>query len=269
MTGAAHDGPRDRRFWRGLLLIAGGYAALLAALLMADAWFLVQSSPTDDAGVAGLLASPEIRRAVWLTLVCCSISTVLALSLAVPIGYLLARRRFTGKAVVDTLIDAPLVLPPLALGLSLLILFQTLPAWLGEAVVYQTPAVILAQLLVGAALAIRTVRATFEQIDPRLEQVALTLGASRLQAMSLVALPEARGGLVAAGALAWARSLGEFGPVLVFAGATRGKTEVLATTVFLEMSVGNLRGAVAVSLAMIALSAAVLAVARFAVSDRG
>jgi molybdate transport system permease protein len=96
----------------------------------------------------------------------------------------------------------------------------------------------------------------------RHEQVALTLGCTRSQAFWWVVLPEARRGIVTAGTLAWARSLGEFGPILVFSGATRLKTEVLSTTVFLELSVGNLNAAVAVSLLMVAVALVVLVIVR-------
>jgi molybdate transport system permease protein len=105
-------------------------------------------------------------------------------------------------------------------------------------------------------------RATFDQIDARREQVALTLGCSRAQAFGMVVLPEAWRGVLTAGTLAWARALGEFGPLLIFAGATRNKTEVLSTTVFLELSIGELQAAVAVSLLMVFAAVVVLVVAR-------
>jgi molybdate transport system permease protein len=110
---------------------------------------------------------------------------------------------------------------------------------------------------------VRTLRATFDQISPRQEQVALTLGCRRSQAFWLVVLPEAKRGVLTAATLAWARSLGEFGPILIFSGATRMKTEVLPTTVFLELSVGNIEAAVAVSLLMVGAAVAVLLVIRF------
>jgi molybdate transport system permease protein len=100
-------------------------------------------------------------------------------------------------------------------------------------------------------------------MTPRSEQVAMTLGCSRAQAFFRIVLPEARRGVLAAFAIAWARSFGEFGPVLVFSGATRLKTEVLSTTVFLELSVGRLDAAVAVSLFMVAVALSVLLVLRF------
>jgi molybdate transport system permease protein len=151
------------------------------------------------------------------------------------------------------------------IGLSLLILFQLAPLRALERVfpvTYQIPSVILAQFSVACAFAVRTMRVTFDQLNPRTEQVALTLGCRRSQAFWLVVLPEARRGMITAATLAWARSLGEFGPILIFSGATRMHTEVLPTTVFLELSVGNLEAAVSVSLLMVATAAMVLVIVR-------
>jgi molybdate transport system permease protein len=166
------------------------------------------------------------------------------------------------------------VLPPLVLGLSLLILFhlpvggQTLEGalhkHLGWQVTYAVPAIILAQFALACAFAVRTMRVAFDEISPRTELVAMTLGCSRGQAFWHVVLPQAQRGLVTAFTLCWARSLGEFGPILVFAGTTRLKTEVLSTSVFLELSMGQVESAVAVSLLMVAVAALVLLVVRFA-----
>ena len=208
------------------------------------------------------LGEPAIQYSIKLSLISCTITAILSLWVAVPIGYLLSRHRFFGCNLLDAVLDIPIVLPPLVVGLSLLILFQFVPRWLHDAVVYQLPAVILAQFAVACAFAVRTMRATFDQIDARREQVALTLGCSRFQAFGMIVVPEAGRGIVTAGTLAWARALGEFGPLLIFAGATRYKTEVLSTTVFLEMTVGDLGGAVAVSLIMVAGAVTVLMIAR-------
>ena len=121
---------------------------------------------------------------------------------------------------------------------------------------------VLAQFMVACAFAVRTMRVSFDQIPVRFEQVALTLGCNRSQAFWQVVFPQSRRGLLAAGTLAWARSLGEFGPILVFAGSTRMRTEVLPTSVYLEMQSGDLKGMLSVSILMIALSAAVLILAR-------
>ncbi len=260
----------DRVFTLLLVAVCAGYLLLLLAMLAADAAYLGTAKPAGDGGSALLsaLRDPNIRHSIHLTLVSCTITTILSLLVAIPIGYLLSRAKFRGKSLVDSLVDIPIVLPPLVVGLSLLILFQYAPGWLRERVVYQVPAVILAQFVVASAFAIRTMRATFDQIDPRREQVALTLGCSRWQAFGWIVMPETGPGLIAAATLAWARSLGEFGPLLVFAGATRGKTEVLSTTIFLELSVGNLQGAVAVSLLMIGAAVVVLTVTRVGAGRR-
>ncbi len=252
----------------GLSLV---YLALIVLLLFADVVYCwVEYSSLRDFFAA--ITKREVLAAFRLTMLTCTLTAVLSLWVAVPLGYLLARYRFWGSSIIDTLIDIPVVLPPLILGLSLLILFHlrvgdwSLESWfkdsLGFGITYRWPAVVLAQFSVAAAFAVRTMRLTFDQINPRTEDVARTLGCSRAQAFLTVALPQATRGMVAAGTIAWARSLGEFGPILVFAGATRMRTEVLSTTVFLELSIGNLDASVAVSLLMVAMAVCVLMVLR-------
>ncbi len=250
----------DRAFFLALYLLGGVYVVLILALLVADASF------TSPGALIQALRNREIRYAIRLSLLSCSLTTLLSLWVAVPIGYVMSRRQFRGKALLDALLDIPIVLPPLVIGLSLLILFQTPAGRALERVVpitYAIPSVILAQFTVACAFAVRTMRATFDQINPRAEQVALTLGCRRSQAFWLVVLPEARRGILTAATLAWARALGEFGPILVFSGATRMRTEVMPTTVFLELSVGNIEAAVAVSLLMVIAAVAVLLIIRF------
>jgi molybdate transport system permease protein len=249
----------DRSFFWVLGLIGGSYVALIVSLLAADAAY------TSGSDFLGALRNREIRYAIKLSLISCGITAILSVWVAVPLGYLLARTNFWGKRLVDALVDVPIVLPPLVIGLSLLILFQTTPGRLVERVIpisYAVPGVILAQFAVACAFAVRTMRTTFEQIAPRREKVALTLGCSRSQAFWRIVLPEAWRGVITAGTVAWARALGEFGPVLVFAAATPMRTEVLPTAVFLELSVGNLRAALAVSMLMVLAAIVVLLVVR-------
>lgn len=270
--------PSDAPFLTAIWGISGMYVLLIIAVLAADA------SYTSMADLWTAVNDTNVRESIWLTLYTCTITAIISVIVSVPTGYILARYRFPLKRIFDSILDIPIVLPPLVIGLSLLILFnqvmiggQSIEKWLGEwlgglnawnesipsGVTYKVPAIILAQFTVSCAFAVRTMRNTFESIDPRQEEVAMTLGCGRSGAFWLIALPQAARGVIAAGTLAWARALGEFGPVLVFAGATRGSTEVLATTVFLEISIGNLEGAVAVSFLMIAVAIMVLTAVRF------
>jgi molybdate transport system permease protein len=208
------------------------------------------------------LRSRDIQFSIMLSLISCTITTLMSIWVAVPIGYIMSRFEFRGKPLIDTLLDIPIVLPPLVVGLSLLILFRYAPDWLSDSVVYKWPAVVLAQFMVACAFAVRTMRVTFDQIPHRYEQVALTLGCNRQQAFWRVIMPQAKGGLLAAATLSWARALGEFGPILVFAGATRQKTEVLPTSAFLELQAGRTEGMLAVSLIMIGAAVIVFLIAR-------
>jgi ABC-type sulfate transport system permease component len=114
-----------------------------------------------------------------LTLVSCTITPLLALVVAIPLGYLLSRHRFRGRQLIDAILDIPIVLPPLRLGIGLLILFQLWPFRLvANRVVFQVPAVILAQFMVSAAFAARIIRVAFDQIDRRLTS-GLASGAER------------------------------------------------------------------------------------------
>jgi molybdate transport system permease protein len=251
----------DAPFFIGLTVLSSFYVLLIAAMLLADVAYAYQKWPE----VWEVLRSDNIQYAVRLSLISCCITTVLSLWVAIPIGYLLSRVEFRGKALLDTILDIPIFLPPLVIGLSLLILFRQTPLrYLDDRfpVALHIPAVILAQFAVASAFAVRTMRATFDEISPRREQVAMTLGCSRNQAFWSVVIPEAWRGILTAGTLAWARSLGEFGPLLVFAGTTRQKTEVLPVSVHLELSIGNIEGAVGVSLLMVVVALFVLVVVR-------
>ncbi len=267
----------DRLFYICLGVIGGAYVLLILAMLLADTAYMIQESlaAADRSGqswtwalftdnpIAVALRDPKIQYSIWLSLISCTLSAVLSVFVAVPIGYLMSRHRFFGRQLLDAILDIPIVLPPLVVGLSLLILFQFPPfSYFSRSIVYQVPAVVLAQFSVACAFAVRTMKATFDHIDPRCEQVALSLGCTKNQAFGWVVLPEAARGITTALTLAWARSLGEFGPLLIFAGATRLKTEVLSTSVFLEMNVGNLAAAVAVSLIMVVAAMIVLVLAR-------
>jgi len=249
----------DWPFYLGMSCLGGSYLGLISLMILGDVYF----SKFDH--FADILRDPNIQYSIKLSVISCCLTTVLSMWVAVPVAYLMSRFNFRGKTLLDSILDIPIVLPPLVIGLSLLILFRQTPLRILDeqfGIAFHIPAVILAQFSVAAAFAVRTLRATFDDLSPRHEQVALTLGCSQSQAFWKVVLPEARHGLLTAATLAWARSLGEFGPILVFAGSTRQKTEVLPVSVHLELSIGNVEGAVAVSLLMVAMAVLVLVFVR-------
>lgn len=261
----------DSLFLLSMVIIGGAYVLLIVLMLVFDIVYMWPDTHSiTDNPIAAALSDRKIRYSIWLSLISCSLSAVLSVFVAVPTGYLMSRHRFPTRwwqqllfRIIDAILDIPIVLPPLVVGLSLLILFQFPPfSWSARSIVYQVPAVIIAQFAVACAFAVRTMKATFDHIDPRCEQVALTLGCTRTEAFGWVVLPEATRGMTTAFTLAWARSLGEFGPLLIFAGATRMKTEVLSTSVFLEMNIGNISAAVAVSLIMVVAAIVVLVLTR-------
>ena len=250
--------------------------------------------PSDYSAVFN---DPNIRYSAKLSFVSCTISALLSLWIAVPIGYLMSRFQFRGKNLVDTILDVPIVLPPLVIGLGLLIVFNNISfgtmevAYVGadggryiteenrtlERMIRELAAsiglqlrvtngvigVILAQFMVACAFAVRTMRNTFDQINPRQEEVAMTLGSSRGEAFWAVVLPQAYRGVLASGTLAWARSLGEFGPILIFCGIFPQRTEVMSSSVYLLFSVGEIEKAAVVSLFMILLAFVVLMLIRY------
>ena len=278
---------RNGLFWSILFGFAGVYLLLIVALLLADLQF------SSIADLRKLIADPNVQYSNCLSVISSTIASIMAMWIAVPTGYWLARldsnqstsfcRRFT-KKLIFALLDIPIVLPPIVVGISLLVLFQT-PVGkqldtifvaaihsLGfdqvTGITYEIPAVILAQFTVVTAFAIRTMRRCYAQIDPRPEQVARTLGASDYQAFAKIAFPQSLGGMVAAFTLAWARAIGEFGPVLIFAGTTRLKTEVLPTTIYLSFQSGDLRSAVSASMILISIALIVLILVRWLAPER-
>lgn len=258
-------GARSRLFAAAFLSVVGLFVAGVLALVIADAAYV------DLASARRVLTSPEFRAALWLSLWTSTLTAVLGVAVAAPMGYALSRFRFPGHILIDSIVDLPIILPPLVLGLSLLVFFHTsVGKWiesLGLTFVYERRGIVLCQFLVSASFGIRAAKVGFDGVDRRLEDVALTLGATRAGAFFRVALPLARSGLVAGGVLVWARAFGLFGPLIVFVGAVRMRTEVLPTTVYLEQSVGRLESALVVTLFMLAVAVVALVVIR-SLTDR-
>lgn len=257
----------DQIFAVVLMCMAVGFSAILLAMVFANGWV----AGLDQVGVWETLQRTEIRQAIWLSIGTSLLSTVISLWVGTGISFFVSRFKFFGRRAVDLLMDLPVFLPPLVIGMSLLILFRQTPLvsldnWLQIA--FEVPAIILAQSIVGTAFVYRTMKATFDRQTGRAEEIASTLGATRWQAFSSVTIPASKQGLLASAAMAWARAFGEFGPVLVFAGSFRGRTEVLPVSIYLELNSGNVAGAAAISLLMITIAAVVLLLVRVTATDR-
>jgi len=257
--------------WRGhlfpaaMLTITALFTGFILVILLADVRYVSLGV------VKEVLRSPEILAALWLSVWTSATTVVLGLVFAIPIGYALSRYRFLGHAVVDSIVDLPILLPPLIVGLSLLVFFQTgIGKWIesnGVKFVYQRKGIVLCQFVVSASFGIRAIKLTFDGIDRRLEHVAMTLGCGRAQAFFRVALPMARRGILAGGLLIWVRALGIFGPLLIFVGAVRRRTEVLPTTIYLEQSIGRIESALAVAVVMLVLATLALVLIRMVAKE--
>jgi molybdate transport system permease protein len=180
----------------------------------------------------------EIAQITSFTVGTAALATLVMLPPGVFVGWVLARRRFRGRVLLETLVSLPLVMPPVATGLILLMLVA--PAGpLGGAlqragieIVFTWKAVVLAMAVMGLPLVVRTARAGIEQVDQRYEAVASTLGASPWRVFISITLPLALPGVLAGAVLGFARALGEFGATIMVAGSIPGSTRTLAVAIY-------------------------------------
>ena len=183
----------------------------------------------------------------------------------------MARFDFPGKRLLDTFIDLPMVLTPIALGTLILMSWNTLfgqfLAGLGLTLPFTLGGVILAQFTVVVAISVRMLKATFEQVNPRQEQVARLLGCTAFGSFIHVTLPLAKRGILAAIILTWARAIGEFGATVMVAGTARGQTATLPSSIYLAMSMADLPQAVTLVVILIGISLLVLFGVRMALES--
>jgi molybdate transport system permease protein len=185
----------------------------------------------------------------WFTLATAALSTLLMLPPGLLVAWLLARGRFRGRVLLETVVTLPLVMPPVAIGLVLLMLFSPigslgrLLARAGMEIVFTWKAVVIAMAVMGFPLLVRTAKAGIEQVDRRYEAAASTLGAGPLRVFFTITLPLARPAIIAGAVLAFARALGEFGATVMVAGSIPGATRTLAVGIFSAAETGHDREA--------------------------
>jgi molybdate transport system permease protein len=265
-AGTAADAPRStraitrRRGWgSGWPVAVAGLFALFLGLPVLT--LLVRA--VLDGSLSDAVASPVVLDALSLSLVTTAVSLVITVTLGTPLAFVLARRRFRGKGLLEAVVDLPIVLPPAVAGLALLLVFgrRGLLAepigLLGISVPFTTVAVILAQTFVSAPFFIRSARTGFAGVDRDLEDAARVDGASERQLFQTITVPLAGAALAAGLVMSWARSLGEFGATIMFAGNVEGRTQTLPLVVYGEFQGGNLDASIA--------AAAILVLAAFGV----
>jgi molybdate transport system permease protein len=248
-----------RHAWFPALLVLCLALALTFLTLPVVAIF-VDSSPGD---LIASLGEPGALDALWLSLKCTAASIAIILLVGTPAAYLLATRAFRGKAMVVTLIELPLVLPPAVAGIALLaslgpsgILGGTLDA-AGIELSFATAGVVVALTFVASPFYVRQAMSAFAAVDRSLLDASRTLGASEARGFLRVMIPVALPGLAAGTALALGRALGEFGATLMFAGSFRGITQTVPLAIYDRFST-DFDSALALSAVLVAVSAAIL-----------
>ena len=201
----------------------------------------------------------EVRFAVKLSVTTSLISTAICLVLGLFSAYALMRTNLPLKRFCGMVIELPLSLPNIMLGLSLMLMFASMPGKFlsahGFPVIFSVNGIVMAHLMINLPFVIRMIKTAFMNVDPRLEWIAGSLGATPVKRFFTVTLPRAKNSIIGAGILAWSRALGEFGATLMLVGATRMKTETLPTSIYLNMATGDTGPAMASALILLLISA--------------
>jgi molybdate transport system permease protein len=255
---------------RGRDTLASGLAVAALALLAGFVSLPLLSLViwTVDKGAWRAMASPIAVDALLLSARTTAITMAILLVVGTPAAYVLARVNFRGNRVVSTLIDIPVVLPPSAAGIALLLAFGRLGLVgkyldvFGVTVTFTTAAVVMAEIFVAAPFYVRQAATGFGAVDRTVEEAALVDGASRSTVFFRVTVPLAFPALVAGALTAWARALGEFGATIIFAGSFRGVTQTIPLAIFAEFH-RNLDAAVALSVLVLGFAFAVILAVRY------
>jgi molybdate transport system permease protein len=257
---------RGRPNWGSAAVVA--LAAMFAVFLALPIVVLIARSILSGA-LAAVAGSSAIIAALGLSLATTSVSLALAIAFGLPLAFVLARRSFRGKWLVEAIVDLPIVLPPAVAGLALLLVFGRRGVLAGPMqaagmdIAFTTIAVILAQTFVSAPFFVRSARAGIAGVDRDLEDAARVDGATEARLFRDVTVPLA--GTVLAGGLVmtWARALGEFGATIMFAGNVEGRTQTLPLVVYAEFQAGNLDSSIAGAVILILAALGVLVAVRF------
>jgi len=246
------------------LPLAAAALPLVSFLVLPLAGLLLRASGED---ILGTFLGPEAARAVALSVTTTLITVLIAVAFGTPAAYLIARKKFPGKSVLDALVDLPVVLPPSVAGIALLVTFGRrgvlggMLASMGIELPFTQAAVVMAQVFVAAPLYVRTLAVAFAAVDRDLELAAAIDGASRWQTFLRVTLPLSLRGAVGGAIMTWARALGEFGATIIFAGNFPGRTQTMPLAIYMGFEL-DLRVALALAAVLLVTSFVVLAAVR-------
>jgi molybdate transport system permease protein len=253
----------ERFSWerRGIAAAGGALVVFLALPLLA-----LFATTTAGEFLAGL-DHPLVWPALRLSLLTTAASLCFSVLFGIPLAWTLAHASGRGARAVEALVRLPMVIPPAVAGVAMLLAFGRrglLATWFssrGLSISFSTTAVVMAEVFVSAPFLVQAAVAAFRRVDPTLSVVARTLGASPLRVMFRLSLPLAAPGLVSGAAMAWARSLGEFGATLMFAGNLEGRTQTLPLAIYTALE-SDLRSAQALSIVLVVVAFAVLVLVR-------
>ncbi len=256
---------RARAPWgrRSLTVVAGLFVLFLALPIIALVGHALLGSSIPEA-----VTAPPVLAALSLSLITTAVSLVVTVSIGLPLAVVLARRRFRGKWLVEALVDLPIVLPPSVAGLALLLAFGRRGLLggplevIGLEIPFTTLAVILAQVFVSAPFFVRSARTGIAGVERDLEDAARVDGASEPHLFRHVTLPLASAALGAGLVMSWARSLGEFGATIMFAGNIGGRTQTLPLVVYGEFQSGDLDASIAAAVILVLAALGVLVAVR-------
>lgn len=252
----------NEKYSKWIFIIPG--TVLLAFFALPLAAIFVRSFNSDFFDNA---FSPQAFKALELSLLTSSITTLIAIAFGTPLAYILAHWKFKHKAWLELILDLPIVLPPSVAGVALLITFGRngllgpFLQVLGMNLPFTTAAVVLAQLFVAAPLFIRSARIGFAHIDQQLEESARVEGANQWQLFSEIMLPLSARALASGAVLTWTRALGEFGATILFAGNLEGITQTMPMAIYLGFE-RNIGVALALSVVLILVSVVLLMITK-------
>ncbi len=208
------------------------------------------------------LCSARTLFSIRLSLMTATAATVISVIFAIPSAYALSRYRFFGRQIIDTMLELPMIVSPVALGALILIFFNTPVGSFfqekGVHVVFTVYGIFLAQFITTVGIATRLIKAAMDEIPARYEDVAKTLGASPAKAFLTVTLPLSKRGIIASAILTWAKALGEFGATITVAGSMAMKTETLPVAIFMKLAGADIEGTAVLVLILLAIGLGLL-----------